>query len=129
MTMQDHMMGYPLWLQIWMGIMMVTIVLAIPLAIKDWRARWVLLSMVANVLIMNVLFAKFGFSRILGLAHIIVWTPLWVYLWKARKKHPERKWTGRYVWLALIVIGISLLFDYTDAIRWLLGERGEVSYP
>jgi len=128
MTMNEHMAGYPLWIQIWLGIMMVTIVLAIPFAIKDWRARFILLSMVLIIPIMNGLFAKFGFSRILGLAHVIVWTPLWVYLWRTRKKHPERKWTGRYVLLALVVIGISLLFDYTDAIRWLLGERVEISY-
>lgn len=128
MTMNEHMAGYPLWVQIWLGIMMLTILLAIPFAIKDWRARFVLLSMVLIVPLMNVLFAKYGFTRILGLAHVIVWTPLWVYLFKNRNAHPDRKWTGWYVILAIIVIGISLLFDYVDVVRYLLGEQAVINY-
>ena len=128
MTMNEHMAGYPMWVQIWLIVMVLTLALAIPFAIKDWRARFVLLSMVIVIPIMNVLFAKYGFTRILGLAHVIVWTPLWAYLFKNRKAHPERKWTGRYVLLALVVIGISLLFDYSDVIRYLLGAREVITY-
>lgn len=129
MTMNEHMMGYPLGLKIWIGIMMLTVILAIPFAIKDWRARWVVLSMIANVIFMEFLFAKFGFTRILGLAHIVFWTPLWIYLWRSRAANPQRIWTGRYVKLALIVIGISLLFDYADVARYLLGDTAIVEYP
>jgi len=129
MTMNEHIAVYPLWLHIWIGILTLTIFLAIPFAIKDWRARFVLLSIGLVILLMNFLFSRYGFTRILGLAHIIVWTPLWAYLWKTRKAHPERVWTGRYVMLALIVIGISLLFDYADVARYLLGERAVINYP
>ncbi len=128
MTMNEHMMASPTWLLIWLGIMGVTVMLAIPFAIKDWRARWAIIAMIGNVIVMSALFEKFGFTRILGLAHIIFWTPLLAYLWKKRKTYPERIWTNRWVRLAMIVILISLLFDYTDVIRWLLGERGVVSY-
>lgn len=128
MTMNDHMATYPLWVQIWLGIMMLMLALAIPFAIKDWRARWVLLSMIPIMLSMNVLFANFGFSRILGLAHIIWWTPLWLYLWRSRRQHPARVWTGRYVLFALGVIGLSLILDYADVARFILGERGTIVY-
>ncbi len=128
MTMNDHMMASPTWLLIWLGIMGATMLLAIPFAIKDWRARWAIIAMIGNVIVMSALFEKFGFTRILGLAHIIFWTPLLAYLWKNRKAYPERIWTNRWVRLAMVVILISLLFDYTDVIRWLLGERGVVSY-
>lgn len=129
MTMNEHMAGYPVWVQVWLLIMMVTVILAIPFAIKDWRARWVLLSMIANMVVMQILFTKFGFTRILGLAHVLFWTPLAIYLWRNRSKKPERIWTGRYVKLALTVILISLAFDYADVIRYVLGERAVVSYP
>jgi hypothetical protein len=128
MTMNEHMMASPTWLLIWLGIMGLTVLLAIPFAIKDWRARWAIIAMIGNVIVMSALFEKFGFTRILGLAHIIFWTPLLAYLWKNRKTYPERIWTNRWVRLAMIVILTSLLFDYTDVIRWLFGERGVVSY-
>ncbi len=128
MTMNEHMMASPTWLLIWLGIMGLTVLLAIPFAIKDWRARWAIIAMIGNVVVMSALFEKFGFTRILGLAHIIFWTPLLAYLWKNRKAHADRIWTNRWARLAMVVILISLLFDYADVIRWLLGERGVVSY-
>lgn len=123
MTLNEHMAASPTWVVIWMGIMGAVMLAAIPFAIKDWRARFAIIAMIGNVIVMNALFARFGYTRILGLAHIIFWTPLLSYLWKTRMAHPERIWTGRWVKLAIVIIFISLLFDYTDVTRYLLGDR------
>jgi len=123
MTMNEHMLASPTWVVVWMGIMGLLHIIAIPLAFKDWRPRWMLIAMAANLVFMSGLFHKFGYSRILGLSHVIFWTPLLAYLWKNRNKNPEREWIGRFVKVAIAIIFISLLFDYTDVIRYILGDR------
>jgi len=123
MTMNDYMMASPTWVVIWMGIMGLLHIVAIPLAFKDWRPRWMVIVMAINMVFMGGLFHKYGYTRILGLSHVIFWTPLLAYLWKSRNKNPERKITGIFVKCAIAIIFISLLFDYTDVVRYLLGDR------
>jgi len=127
MTMNEHMMASPTWVVVWMGIIGLLHIIAIPLAFKDWRPRWMVIVMVINFIFMSGLFHKFGYTRILGLSHVIFWTPLLAYLWKTRKANPERIWTGHFVKCAIAIIFISLLFDYTDVIRYILGERSIMS--
>ena len=126
MTMNEHMMAQPLWLVIWLMIMGGLHIAAIPLAFRDWRPRMMVIAMVLNLIFMSALFHKYGYTRILGLSHVIFWTPLLAYLWKTRKAHPERIWIGRFVKVAMVVIFISLVFDYTDVIRYVLGDRAIV---
>lgn len=126
MTINEHMLAQPLWVVIWIMIMVGLHIAAIAFAIKDWRPRIMIIVMLANMIFMSALFNKFGYTRILGLSHVIFWTPLLAYLWKTRKHHPERLWTGRFVKLAMIIIFISLLFDYSDVVRYVLGDRAIV---
>lgn len=126
MTMNEHMLAQPLWVVVWMMIMGALHITAIPLAIKDWRPRVMIVAMLANMVVMSRLFHKYGYTRILGLSHVIFWTPLLAYLWKTRNNHPDRKWTATFVKLAMVIIFISLLFDYTDVIRYVLGDRAIV---
>ena len=123
MTLNEHMLTSPTWVIVWVGVMLAVMAAAIPFALKDWRARFAILAMLGNMILMNALFARFGYTRILGLAHVIFWTPLLAYLWKTRNAHPTRIWTGRWVKLAIAVIFISLLFDYSDVARYLLGDK------
>ena len=123
MTMNEHMMSSPTWVVVWMGIMALLHIVAIPLAFKDWRPRVMVIVMIINMVFMSGLFHKYGYTRILGLSHVIFWTPLLAYLWKTRKANPERKLTAVFVKAAIAIIFISLLFDYTDVIRYILGDR------
>ena len=123
MTLFEHFFASPPWLLVWLNILGIVNFGAIIFAIKDWRARMVLIAMIINLIFMSALFAKFGYTRILGLSHIIMWTPLLIYLWKNRKAHPERVWTGRYILAVLVINGISLVVDYIDVIRYILGDR------
>ena len=127
MTMNEHMMASPTWVVVWMGIMGLLHIVAIPLAIKDWRPRIMVIVMIINLVFMSALFHTYGYTRILGLSHVIFWTPLLAYLWKTRNKHPEREFTGRFVKLAIAIIFISLLFDYADVMRYVLGDRAVLS--
>jgi len=126
MTMQEHMLSQPLWLVVWIMVMIGIHIIAIPLAFKDMRPRVMVIAMLLNAVFMSALFSKFGYTRILGLSHIIFWTPVLIYLWKTRQAHPERIWIGRFIRVSMAIIFISLLFDYVDVIRYILGDRAVV---
>lgn len=123
MTLNDHIMQQPAWLVAWVGLLVLISLLAIPFSIKDSRPRWIILAFVAAAVLMNVLYEKFGYTRILGLGHIVFWTPAWIYIWRNRKKNPAAIWTNRYLISWLIIAGISLIVDYADVIRYLLGDE------
>ena len=57
------------------------------------------------------------------LPHIVIWTPLAIYLYR-RRKHFVNPWPVRWTVTALMAtIVVSLGFDYVDILRYLLGER------
>jgi len=87
------------------------------------EARWALAAMLVNMPFMNMLFYYFGYTRILGLSHIIFWTPLLVYLWRRRNSIRPKSPFGIYIYALFISDFISLLIDYSDVIRYLLGDR------
>ena len=69
---------------------------------------------------------EIGYVRLLGIVHVILWTPLFVYLLR-RAWHGEMRPGFRVVmWLFVVSLAISLVFDYVDVVRYLLGERASM---
>ena len=72
-----------------------------------------------------------GLSRILGVAHLVPWTPLVVYLaWllaadgaSAGIDASRDPWLFGYVCLLLGSVVLCLAADAWDVVRWLRGER------
>lgn len=119
--MLDQVLQQPWWLQAWIF----WLVVVNTAAVVFWRrieARWVLLAWTLNLPLITLLYERFGYTRILGLSHILCWTPLLVYLWR------RRPWPGGAYgkWLATLFVTnlASLAIDYLDVVRYLLGERG-----
>ena len=123
--MQEYIAQYPVWLQAWVLWMALMNLSAVGFVIHRVEARWVLGAFVAAGFTMEMLFQYNGFNRLLGLAHVIFWTPLLWYLW-----HRRRNWFGVggvfSIWLTALFAtdAISLVVDYIDAIRYALGDRG-----
>ena len=126
LDLMDHINSSPLHWKLWMNVLMIFNFGAILFALKDVRARWVVMAMIGNGLFMSVLYSQFGYTRILGLSHIVFWTPLLAYLWKKRNAFLDHVWATRWMWGVMIVNGLSLLIDYTDVIRYLLGDKAPV---
>lgn len=122
-TLNAAIMAQPLWLQIWVGWMVAVNVIGGIFFLRQAEAKWILLAMLGNIVLMNLLFAQFGFQRILGLAHVVFWTPLLVYLWQRRAHWDFSALPG--IWLAVLFTTnlISLIIDYADVARYLVGER------
>ncbi len=116
-------MMQPLWLQIWIGWMVIANVAGSIAFLRRPEAKWVLAAIVAAAIFMEYLYSQFGYQRILGLAHVVFWTPLLVYLWARRSKWDLSRLSGK--WLAVLFSTnlTSLVIDYADVARYLMGDR------
>lgn len=117
----DRIAEGPQWVYWWTRIIDTSNWLLVLVAFFDRRARWALLAWVVNMILMVSLYNMFGYVRILGLSHIIVWTPLLIYLLKNRSQFQAESWPGRYLYWFMAVISVSLVFDYIDLARYFTG--------
>ena len=117
----------PTWVIVWVNFMVAILALAIPFSFSYREATWILLGSVLGMIGTIVAYSLFGFTRLLGLGHIIFWTPTLIYIitvrgWKTYSKTLFSRW----LIVAAIVIGISLAFDVVDLLRWMLGDRAPI---
>jgi len=83
----------------------------------------VLLTNIAMLVGMGWIYEQIGYVRLMGIVHVILWTPLFIYLF-LRAKNGEMPLLCRLVmWMFAATLAVSLVFDYTDVVRYLLGER------
>jgi len=115
----DRIAQGPPWIYWWTRVIDATNWLLVPFAFYDRRARWALLAWVINLVMIITLYNIFGYVRILGLSHIIAWTPLLIFLLGRRHPFSQENWAGRYLYWFMAVITVSLVFDYIDVARYL----------
>jgi hypothetical protein len=123
MTLLEGLLETPIWLQIWVGWLVVVNSSAV-FFLRHGAARWVLAAWIGNAIFMMALAEINGFNRLLGLSHVVFWTPLLVYLYRRRAIIKVDNFVGR--WLAALFASnlLSLVIDYVDVFRYLLGDRG-----
>jgi len=112
----------PLWLQMWVGWMMVVNSAAI-VFLSHREARIALGVWIGNAISMTVLAEMVGFTRLLGLCHVVWWTPLVIYLWMQRDRFDAKGAFTRWIYILIATNVASLVVDYIDVIRFILGER------
>ncbi len=118
-----HMLREPLWLQTWLA-WMGGVNTASLLYLRHVEARWVLGAFVFNFLLMTLLFELSGYTRLLGLAHVMGWTPLLLYLARRWPALPREANFGIWIRVLFVTNAISLVIDYIDVARYALGDRG-----
>lgn len=126
MTLEEAIASQPAWLGFWLNWMMVGAFL-LPLTLFIWKPTRLaaVLALVTGVLAgvaVSMLYDQWGYVKLLGLPHILLWTPLALYLVHLLRRGLE-PWPKRVVIIVLATILVSLAFDYTDALRYLLGNR------
>ena len=121
-TLMGHIMSQTPLLVAWVTWLMIVNTAALLFVRRHVEARWVLAAWLVNFLLMNGLFAAFGFSRVLGLAHVIVWTPLLVYLWRTTPNAGAGSAFTTWLLLLFVSNAVSLVIDYVDVARFVLGD-------
>src|SRR3546814_14307290 len=100
------MMQQPVWLQAWIGLLMaVNLGAALFVARRDgggaWRICWPALAILGAffgaAMLMNWLYDQYGYVRLLGLAHLVFWTPVYGWILMKRKQiAAPQSWLGKY---------------------------------
>ena len=89
--------------------------------IRTMEGQLALACMMAAFLIMWGIYIKKGFVRLLGLGHLIAWTPQVV--WYAQVVEDTAGLF--YYWLISVIVlnGLCLAIDFVDVIRYSIGDR------
>ncbi len=133
MTMEEAIAQQPTWLGVWLDWLFFGAFI-LPLALLIWRQSRLaaILTIGAGILggvSVYFLYAQFGYVKLLGLSHVVMWTPLAVYLFRQAQRVDMPDWPRRVIWVVLITILISLAFDYVDVARYVLGNRTPLMFP
>lgn len=119
----EGMLAAPLWVQIW-GAWLVVVNTAAVVFLKQREGRIVLAVWALNGATMMLMAQFHGYTRLLGLVHVVWWTPLLLLLLRSRKEFSVADRYGRWLYVLMVTIAISLVFDYVDVVRYVLGDRG-----
>jgi hypothetical protein len=125
MTLSEAITQQPLWVQYWLYVL-VFCILVLPLPLLIWKqTRITAVVIIAAALLagfgVSWIYDRLGYVKLLGLPHIILWTPLVWYLWRQIKRGDMPVWPRRIIMVVMAVLVISLAFDYVDVARYLLG--------
>ncbi len=130
MTLAEAVARQPQWVQYWLYVLIFGIVV-LPLLLLIWKQTRLtaIITVVASFIAglgVSWLYDKLGYVKLLGLPHIILWTPLVIYLYGQIRRGDMPQWPKRIMVAVLAVFVVSLVFDYVDAARYVLGERAAV---
>ena len=120
----------PTWLQLWVLLLVITNLAAILFVVnrQDGKLRpriealAIVASFIASGVMMTWLYSVVGYVRLLGLAHLVFWLP--VYIWLLIK-FSKGAFTGAfkvYLLVYFAIAGLSLIVDAVDLVRYLIGD-------
>ncbi len=117
-------MRMPIHWQLWL-MLLVAVNLVIPLFYLDrLEAQVVVGVFVASLVLFTILTARVGFTRLLGLGHIL-WGPLLWFLWTRLEQNPPDDLFGIWIRTLMTLNAMSLVIDAVDVIRYIAGDRAE----
>ena len=85
------------------------------------EGKLALICMMAAFLIMWAIYVKKGFVRLLGLGHLIAWTPQMAFY--SQSVQVTAGWFQYWIASVLVLNGISMVIDLADVVRYSLGAR------
>jgi hypothetical protein len=129
-TLAEAMATEPIWLKSWVNVLVAVNFAAILFVVGKDAGRWrvrsepiaILVSFIAAAIAMGALFDRYGYVRLLGLAHLLLWGPVWGWILSQRSQYDKRSLFGGYIHVYLLIAGISLVIDLIDVIRYLVGD-------
>lgn len=127
MTLPEAIETQPVWIGVWLNVLVFGAFVA-PLTLLIWKSSRkagivTFLASVAAVFAVNFMYDAMGYVKLLGLPHLVIWTPTVVFLMAQQARGDMSNWPRRIIWFIIAIICISLVFDFIDAARWVLGER------
>ena len=116
MGLMQELSAQPAPLSYWLN-WMVLVNLVLPLVFVWWyvEARVIIATFLANAVFMTFLYEQMGFGGHLGLAHVVFWTPLVIWLaMRLGATHERTTLFATYLAVVLATNSFSLGIDYVD---------------
>lgn len=133
MTLGEAIALQPAWVGLWVNWLSFG-AFVLPVSLLIWRqSRLVaVVTVVCSVVAAGGvywLYGRMGYVKLLGLPHVLIWTPLAVWLLLQMRRADMPVWPGRIIGVVLATILISLVLDYVDVARYIIGERTPRAMP
>ncbi len=116
-------MSWPV--KIWLLVLVAANAVAPLFFLQRLEAQAVFAAMMIGAMLMSLLTARFGFSRILGLGHIL-WIPLVGWLAFRLGQIPADDAFGMWIRGVMLLNTVSLVIDGVDVFRYAAGDRQEL---
>lgn len=107
---------------LWMGLLAGVNMVGGVVFIRTVEGQLALVCLMLAFMIMWAIYAKKGFVRLLGLGHLVAWTPQVVWYTQVVLEGSAAGWFLYWLIAVLVVNGISLVIDFVDVVRYTLGE-------
>lgn len=129
-TLGDAIATEPAWLQAWVMVLVVTnlagVFFAVGKDIDGWKVRAepiaIVFAFFVAAAIMNWIYGEYGYVRLLGLAHLVAWLPVYGWIVTRRSEIGFENLFGKYIHTYLVVAGVSLVIDFIDVVRYMIGD-------
>ena len=115
----------PIHWQLWMALLVAGNMVVPLFFLERLESLVVLAALVGSFLLMVVLTGFAGFTRLLGLGHIVFWVPLVVYIFTRFSDVPPDDFFGIWLRVLLAINLLSLVIDAADVIRYVAGDRSD----
>jgi hypothetical protein len=106
---------------LWLGLLVLLNIGGGVFFIRTMEGQLALICMMAAFLIMWFIYVEKGFVRLLGLGHLIAWTPQMVFYIQSVEN--TAGWFQYWIISVLIFNGICLVIDFVDVVRYSLGNK------
>ncbi len=118
------MLKLPLRWRLWLTVLVAANLVVPFFYLQRLEAQVVLGTILVSMTLMTLLTARFGFTRILGLGHIL-WVPMLAFLLTRLGDVPAGDAYG--IWLRVLILlnSVSLVIDTADVVRYVAGDRAE----
>ena len=113
----------PAWVRLWVGWMILVNSLSVVFIPWKKEARVVLVVWAFTAISMTVLSEMNGYNRLLGLTHVVWWSPLLYYIYRRRHEIEPMSLYARWLATLFVTNACSLVLDYIDLVRYVLGDR------
>lgn len=88
------------------------------------ESQVVVATILASMILMTILTGLSGFTRLLGLGHVL-WVPLLYFLWTRVDQIPAVDFFGIWIRVLMALNAASLAIDTVDVVRFVAGDRDE----
>ena len=106
---------------VWMGLLILVNIGGGLFFIRTMEGQLALACMMAAFMIMWGIYIKKGFVRLLGVGHLIAWTPQ--VAWYLQVVGDKTGWFQYWLISAIVFNGLCLAIDFVDVVRYSLGDK------